>query len=80
LGVDTATLDVALVMPSNESVRTAVEAGAGVAVLSALVVAPAIKTGTLHAAPIAFAPALSSGCATGTVSHESVRCLAGRDR
>ncbi|MGK6324677.1 LysR substrate-binding domain-containing protein [Sphingomonas sp. DT-51] len=56
LSVDTATLDVALVMPSNESVRTAVEAGAGVAVLSSLVVAPAIKTGTLHAAPIAFAP------------------------
>lgn len=56
LGVDPDTLDVALVMPSNESVRTAVEAGAGVAVLSALVVAPAIKAGTLHAAPIAFGP------------------------
>lgn len=56
LGVDPATLDVALVLPSNESVRTAVEAGAGVAVLSSLVVAPAIKAGTLHAAPIEFAP------------------------
>jgi DNA-binding transcriptional LysR family regulator len=56
LGVDPATLDVALVMPSNESVRTAVEAGAGIAVLSALVVAPAIEAGTLHAAPIAFDP------------------------
>lgn len=54
LGVDPATLDVALVMPSNESVRTAVEAGAGVAALSSLVVAPAIKAGTLHAAPIDF--------------------------
>lgn len=56
LGVDPAALDVALVLPSNESVRTAVEAGAGVAVLSSLVVAPAIKAGTLHAAPIEFAP------------------------
>ena len=56
LGVDPATLDVALTMPSNESVRTAVEAGAGVAVLSALVVGPAIEAGMLHVAPIAFAP------------------------
>ena len=56
LGVDPAMLDVALVLPSNESVRTAVEAGAGVAVLSSLVVAPAIKAGTLHAAPIEFGP------------------------
>jgi DNA-binding transcriptional LysR family regulator len=54
LGVDPAALDVALVMPSNESVRTAVEAGAGVAMLSALVVAPAIGAGRLHAAPIDF--------------------------
>ena len=54
LGVDPAMLDVALVLPSNESVRTAVEAGAGVAVLSSLVVAPAIKAGTLYAASIAF--------------------------
>jgi len=56
LGVDPSTLDVALVLPSNESVRTAVEAGAGVAVLSSLVVAPAIKAGTLHNAPIEFQP------------------------
>jgi DNA-binding transcriptional LysR family regulator len=47
-------LDVALVLPSNESVRTAVEAGAGIAALSSLVVTPAIKAGTLHAGPIAF--------------------------
>jgi DNA-binding transcriptional LysR family regulator len=56
LGVDPAMLDVSLVLPSNESARTAVEAGAGVAVLSSLVVAPAIKAGTLHAAPIEFGP------------------------
>ena len=56
LGVDPTTLDIALVLPSNESVRTAVEAGAGVAVLSSLAVAPAIKSGTLHAGPIAFGP------------------------
>ncbi|QYE33467.1 MULTISPECIES: LysR family transcriptional regulator [Sphingosinicellaceae] len=56
LGVDPAMLDVALVLPSNESVRTAVEAGAGVAVLSSLVVAPALKAGLLYAAPITFRP------------------------
>lgn len=55
VGINPAALNVAMVLPSNESVRTAVEAGAGVAVLSALVVAPAIDAGTLHAAPIQFA-------------------------
>ncbi|WP_109808180.1 LysR family transcriptional regulator [Sphingosinithalassobacter portus] len=50
-GVDPDTLQVALTLPSNESVRTAVEAGAGVTALSALVVAPAIAAGTLHALP-----------------------------
>lgn len=43
-------------LPSNESVRTAVEAGAGVAVLSSLVVAGALKAGRLYAAPFAFGP------------------------
>lgn len=56
MSVDPAMLDVALVMPSNESVRTAVEAGAGVAVLSSLVVMPAIDAGTLHVGAIDFAP------------------------
>ncbi len=54
-GLDPDRLKVSLTLPSNESVRTAVEAGAGVAVLSALVVAPAIAAGALHAAPLAFA-------------------------
>lgn len=56
LGIDPASLDMALVLPSNESVRTAVEAGAGVAVLSSLVVAPAIAAGTLYKAGIEFRP------------------------
>lgn len=54
LGLDPEELDVHLTLPSNESVRTAVEAGAGLAALSALVVAPALASGTLHAAPLAF--------------------------
>jgi DNA-binding transcriptional LysR family regulator len=49
VGVDPDALDVALVLPSNESVRTSVESGAGVTALSALVVAPALAAGTLHA-------------------------------
>ena len=52
LAIDPALLDVALVLPSNESVRTAVEHGAGIAALSALVVAPAIAAGALHALPV----------------------------
>lgn len=56
LGVEPDGLDVALVLPSNESVRTAVEAGAGVAALSSLVVAPALRAGTLHAAKVEFGP------------------------
>jgi DNA-binding transcriptional LysR family regulator len=56
IGVDPETLDVALVLPSNESVRTAVEAGAGIAALSSLVVAPAITAGKLHAAPFELGP------------------------
>lgn len=50
-GIDPETLDIALTLPSNESVLTAVEAGGGVAVLSALVVARALSTGVLHALP-----------------------------
>lgn len=55
LGLDPDGLD-ALVMPSNESVRTAVEAGAGIAALSSLVVGPALAAGTLHALPFTLAP------------------------
>jgi DNA-binding transcriptional LysR family regulator len=53
-GVDPDMLDAALVLPSNESVLTAVEAGAGVAVLSSLVIARAVSIGTLHALPFDF--------------------------
>ena len=56
IGIDLGALDVVQVLPSNESVRTAVEAGAGVAVLSSLVVAPALRAGTLHAADFEFGP------------------------
>lgn len=55
LGLDPDALD-ALVMPSNESVRTAVEAGAGIAALSSLVVGPALAAGTLHALPFDLGP------------------------
>jgi DNA-binding transcriptional LysR family regulator len=51
-GINPAELDVALVLPSNESVRTATEAGAGIAALSGLVVAPALAAGTLHELPL----------------------------
>lgn len=53
-GIDPAMLTVAMTLPSNEAVRTAVEAGAGVAVLSELVVASALAAGTLQALPFAL--------------------------
>jgi DNA-binding transcriptional LysR family regulator len=52
LGLHLSDLDVALELPSNEAVRTAVEAGAGVTVVSKLVVAGAMKAGTLAVADI----------------------------
>ena len=51
-GVDPAELAIAMTLPSNEAVRTAVEAGAGVAVLSALVVDGAIRAGDLRELPL----------------------------
>ena len=56
LGVDPETLDIALVLPSNESVRTAVEAGAGIAVMSSLVTDAAVAAGNLKVAPMRFSP------------------------
>jgi DNA-binding transcriptional LysR family regulator len=47
LGVDPATLDVVLELPSNEAVRAAVEHGAGAAALSKLAVTDALAAGAL---------------------------------
>lgn len=49
LGVDADSLVVALEMPSNESIRAAVEAGAGVAVMSRLVAEGSLRAGALVA-------------------------------
>lgn len=51
-GIDPSTLRIGMTLPSNEAVRTAVEAGAGVAVLSHLVVAQAIDAGRLIELPL----------------------------
>jgi DNA-binding transcriptional LysR family regulator len=47
-GISPASLRVVLELPSNESVRAAVEAGMGATALSASVAAPSIETGLLH--------------------------------
>lgn len=47
-GVDPIDLRIGMTLPSNEAVRSAVEAGAGVAVLSELVVRRALAAGHLH--------------------------------
>lgn len=48
-GVPPASLRVALALPSNESVRAAVEAGLGATAISASAAAPSIESGLLHA-------------------------------
>lgn len=53
-GFDPAERAITMTLPSNEAVRTAVEAGAGVAVLSRLVVASALRTGDLVELPLAL--------------------------
>jgi DNA-binding transcriptional LysR family regulator len=52
LGIDPAELDIAFDLPSNEAVRGAVEAGAGVTVVSKLVVVRALKAGLLSVANV----------------------------
>lgn len=51
LGMTQQDINVSLVLPSNEAVRTAIEAGAGIGALSSLVVAPSLQAGKLHAVP-----------------------------
>jgi DNA-binding transcriptional LysR family regulator len=49
LGADPSGLEIALELPSNEAVRSAVEAGAGATVMSRLVAAASLSAGTLTA-------------------------------
>jgi DNA-binding transcriptional LysR family regulator len=49
-------LNISLVLPSNEAVREAIEAGAGATVISRHVVASAITAGTLTAIPVKLPP------------------------
>jgi len=53
-GVDAARRRIALELPSNEAICAAVAAGAGLAVMSRLVVDASIKAGDLAAAPLAL--------------------------
>jgi DNA-binding transcriptional LysR family regulator len=51
-GLSLGDLRIALVLPSNEAVREAIEAGAGATIVSRHVVASAISSGTLKAIPV----------------------------
>jgi DNA-binding transcriptional LysR family regulator len=51
-GVPPSDLRVAMVLPSNEAVRAAVEAGLGATAISASVAAPSIEAGLLHVVPL----------------------------
>jgi DNA-binding transcriptional LysR family regulator len=51
-GIDAAALDVVMELPSNEAVRSVVEAGAGATVISSLVVADKLSAGTLVELPL----------------------------
>jgi DNA-binding transcriptional LysR family regulator len=56
LGVDASALDIAMTLPSNEAVRTAVAAGEGITGLSSLVVEPLVALGQLHPLDLPLAP------------------------
>lgn len=56
LGVEAAALNIVLTLPSNEAVREAVAAGAGVACLSPLVCARAVQAGFLRQANLLLPP------------------------
>jgi DNA-binding transcriptional LysR family regulator len=51
-GIASTDLRIAMELPSNEAVRSAVEAGLGATAISASVAAPSIETGLLHAVPL----------------------------
>jgi len=51
-GLSLDNLNISLVLPSNEAVREAIEAGAGATIISRHVVASAVATGTLTAIPV----------------------------
>ena len=51
-GIDPAALDVVMELPSNEAVRSVVEAGAGATVISRLVVADKLSGGSLVELPL----------------------------
>lgn len=53
-GLPAGRLDVAMELPSNEAVRAAVEAGAGATAISRLVVASALRAGTLASIPVSL--------------------------
>ena len=53
LGISPDSLDVALVLPTNEAVRAAVEAGAGATAISHVVVKSALRSKQLHAVDFA---------------------------
>ncbi|RWK30635.1 LysR substrate-binding domain-containing protein, partial [Mesorhizobium sp.] len=51
-GVPPAELQIFLVLPSNEAVRQAVEAGAGATIISELVIARSLAEGSLRSVPV----------------------------
>ena len=51
-GISFADLQIFLVLPSNEAIRQAVEAGAGATIISELVVARAVAEGSLRSVPL----------------------------
>jgi DNA-binding transcriptional LysR family regulator len=56
MGIRAGEIDVAMTLPSNEAVRTAVAAGEGIAGLSSLVVEPLVALGRLHPLDVALPP------------------------
>lgn len=78
-GIDPAQLDVVLELPSNEAVRSAVEAGAGATVISRLVVESSLRAGLLKLLEFPFPErrflAIRHGDRQLTKAHEAFLAL-----
>jgi DNA-binding transcriptional LysR family regulator len=77
LGVPAAELHVAMELPTNESVRAAVESGIGATALAASAAAPGLQTGQLHHVPFDLPDRLiyAVRLADRKVSHAAERLL-----
>ena len=74
-GADVAARHPVLELPSNEAIRSAVESGGGLAIMSRLVVDASIKAGSLIASPLTLPTVNSSCCVTRSAKSQASRAF-----